>query len=213
MKVLITAGGTTEPIDNVRVMSNVSTGNTSKEIAMWFLENGHEVLYIHGIGAAKPTRMIPDCIEVGSAKDAEEQIIKYAPDADVIIQAMAVSDFTFENKGDIKLDSSDAEGFIDYLRQTITTNVKILPKLRNANPTAKIIGFKYTVGEDEDSQIKIARNQIAKTDIDATFVNDDVVMKTMGEHVGYLVTEESYSNLIVSKREIGKSIYNFVKED
>ncbi len=94
--VLITSGGTTEPIDSVRCMTNVSTGKTSARIAEWFHHNNFRVVYIHGQGAELPDigswEFTP--IEVITAEDACTQILINAGDADVIIHAMAVSDFS-----------------------------------------------------------------------------------------------------------------------
>ncbi|MDR0317210.1 MAG: phosphopantothenate--cysteine ligase, partial [Lactococcus lactis] len=54
MKVLITSGGTTEPIDNVRGISNFATGSLGKVTAEKFLNAGHEVYLLAGLQAKLP---------------------------------------------------------------------------------------------------------------------------------------------------------------
>lgn len=214
--VLITAGGTTEYIDNVRVMSNVSTGKTGARIAEMFLANGWNVQYVHGRGSEMPRDDHPDIqftgsqletYEVVTAKDAEERIRCCAGDADAVIMCMAVSDFTFDLDSDVKLDSSDADGFIEFLGKTIKKNVKILPQIREWNPRAYIMGFKYTVGESVSDQINIARKQIEDANINATFVNDDVEMKKRGQHCGMIIEENSKSAWIDGRESIAYKIY------
>jgi phosphopantothenoylcysteine decarboxylase/phosphopantothenate--cysteine ligase len=214
--VLISSGGTIEAIDNVRVMSNVSTGSTGATIAEMFLANGWEVIYIHGIGAKLPD--IP-CnldflfkpIEISTAEDACDKILWEAPKADAIIHALAVSDFTFELSDDVKLDSSDSNGFIEYLRKTIRSNVKILPLIRGANKDAYIMGFKYTVGKTKDEQVKISKAQILTANLDSTFVNDDVDMRDSGDRCGTLVTSRTKTNTY-SRIDSAKAIYMEVCE-
>lgn len=210
--VVITSGGTTEPIDNVRVMSNVSTGATGCKLALTFLKENWNVVYIHGVGADRPScHTNLQLIEVSSAKNAEQMIKLHSKDADAIIMAMAVSDFTFEQSNDVKLDSSDAKGFIEYLSKTITPNVKILPQLREVNPDAFIVGFKYTVGATFEERMNIAKRQIRYCSIDATFVNDDVEMREKGR-CGNLVYLNGANTSFEGRDEIAKGIFKATKE-
>ncbi len=222
--VLITAGGTTESIDNVRCMTNVSTGATGARIAEFFLANGWEVIYIHGQGAEKPhlkSIKYPGSLGTYEAVSADDMLTKIKHQTitrgdrvDAIIMSAAVSDFTFDLTGDIKLDSSDALGFINYLRDTIRSNVKILPRLRTMAPESFIVGFKYTVGATLDEQYAIAKAQNLKANINATFVNDDVDMKESGDRRGSLV----YGDCDVYTKSVGRDsiahdIYTIVSED
>lgn len=215
--VVITSGGTTEAIDNVRVMSNVSTGATGAIIAEMFLANGWEVIYIHGVGAKLPNKDVMEfpailrTTEVGSAKDACAEILDRAKTADAVIMALAVSDFTFELSEDVKLDSSDAYGFIEYLRKTIRSNVKILPQIRSVAPNAYIMGFKYTVGKTKEEQLKIAKAQMVSACLDSTFVNDDVEMRETSDRCGMLVTTNYKSNTH-SRMDSANHIYRAVCE-
>lgn len=214
--ILISSGGTIEHVDNIRVMSNISTGITGATIAEMFLANGWEVFYVHGVGAKLPSRDIityPTILhttEITSAKNAMDVILDIAPNVDSCIMALAVSDFTFDISEDIKLSSSDTDGFIDYLRKTIRPNVKILPMIKSANPNAFVMGFKYTVGVTEEDQIAIAHDQNIKNKLDATFVNDDVMMHTNGTRSGMLVINEDHVVHTISREDTAKAIYGEV---
>ena len=62
MRVLVTAGGTREPIDDVRVIANTSTGRLGVRIAESAAAAGHFVTLLHGVHAARPTGS-PEAIE------------------------------------------------------------------------------------------------------------------------------------------------------
>ncbi|MHC5230132.1 phosphopantothenate--cysteine ligase [Enterococcus sp. LJL99] len=99
MNILITAGGTIEKIDDVRSISNHSTGKLGKEIAESFLENGHQVTYVCSKQAVKPkSNEHLSLLTIETTRDLEitllEQFQNYSFDA--IIHSMAVSDFTTE---------------------------------------------------------------------------------------------------------------------
>ena len=54
MKILITSGATREPIDQVRFITNMSTGKTGASLAESFAKKGHDVTYLHGQGSHTP---------------------------------------------------------------------------------------------------------------------------------------------------------------
>ncbi len=59
MRILVTSGGTSEYIDDVRIITNISTGKLGAKIAYAFLRAGHEVIYLHG----KRSEMRNDCVQ------------------------------------------------------------------------------------------------------------------------------------------------------
>src|SRR5699024_9821053 len=96
MRVLITAGGTSEKIDQVRSITNHSTGRLGSLIAAAFLEKEAEVHYVTTAAAKKPP-MIKNLFlyEISGTHDLAEQLTgllkKYT--FDLVIHSMAVSDF------------------------------------------------------------------------------------------------------------------------
>ena len=95
--ILITAGGTSEPIDNIRSITNTGTGALGSLIADEFgrRRNVERIVYIHGKNAVLPKTQKAVCIEAASTAALQEAVRKacmeYAPDA--IIHSMAVSDY------------------------------------------------------------------------------------------------------------------------
>ncbi len=97
MNILITSGGTTEPIDSVRSITNVSTGMLGSLIARAFvaLPSIEKVYYICGKTAVRPESEKVESIPVGSVASLEEAITKVLSenDIDIIVHGMAVSDY------------------------------------------------------------------------------------------------------------------------
>jgi phosphopantothenoylcysteine decarboxylase/phosphopantothenate--cysteine ligase len=89
--VLVTAGGTREPIDAVRFLGNRSSGRMGAAIADEAAARGARVTTIAANVAVRPAR--GEVVEVGTAADLEREARARAADADVIIAAAAVADF------------------------------------------------------------------------------------------------------------------------
>jgi len=107
-KVVVTAGPTREHIDPVRFISNPSSGKMGIAMAEAAEQLGANVTLIHGpLSVPKPRDI--STIEIESAAELFEQVKEHA-NADVVIMAAAVSDFTPAEKHDqkVKKDSSDS---------------------------------------------------------------------------------------------------------
>jgi phosphopantothenate-cysteine ligase len=228
-KVLITAGGTKEHIDDVRVLTNISTGNLSTEIAQQFDELGYEVYYVYATGSRKPTlynlygnhRNIR-YHEISDVNSLVAIMSELVPNMDVVIHAMAVSDFGFDRTKPVKLKSNDPEGFIEYMRETIKVNPKVLPMIKQWNPNVYLVSFKYEVGLTLNELFTIAIESMDKSGSDAVIANDNVEMVRENQHIGYLL-EKTNLNLfrtygdtdpierLIGKPEIAEAITNLIK--
>jgi len=93
VRVLVVSGGTAEPIDPVRTITNRSTGRMGAELARAFLHAGADVRLITGTGTVRYP-VTPVRYEVETAAGMAEAVFREAPDADVIIMAAAVADYT-----------------------------------------------------------------------------------------------------------------------
>lgn len=96
--ILITAGGTVEPIDSARVISNSGTGRLGSLIADEFAkrEETAKIFYICSNSAVLPQTEKAEIIKIGSVDDLQEAVDRVAKEnrIDVIIHSMAVSDYT-----------------------------------------------------------------------------------------------------------------------
>lgn len=92
MKILITAGPTVESIDPVRFISNLSTGVMGYELAAASIKRGFEVCLVSG-----PVRLSPpegaEVVNVTTARQMRDEVIKRIDYVDCVIMAAAVCDF------------------------------------------------------------------------------------------------------------------------
>ncbi len=160
MKVLITSGGTREPIDEVRYISNFSTGKTGARLADILSENNWEVTYVYSQGAAIPKCNV-NLIEYITFKDLNNILRKKLGEEsfDVIIHASAVSDYGIDRvlvDGKsieclkLKKISSDSD-----LTIKLKKNPKIIAALQDysLNKKIQIVGFKLTNTSDENHRL------------------------------------------------------------
>lgn len=169
MNLLITAGATREPIDDVRYISNVSTGATGAMLAEAWAGAGHNVVLLRGEGA------------VGASGIAEEERFSSANDLTVrlqrrlgtgvfqaVIMAAAVADFHVVGVTTGKL-SSDVE------RRTLelARNPKILPRLKSFSlQPLSVVGFKLTAGADDAAIHAAVAAQFVAGGVDVVVHND-----------------------------------------
>ncbi|MGK0550811.1 phosphopantothenate--cysteine ligase [Enterococcus faecalis] len=119
MELLITAGGTSEPIDQVRSITNHSSGGLGKMIADQFLQANHTVTYVTTKQALRPQPHKRLSIkEIETTADLAQQLTTLFQEKqfDSIIHCMAVSDFTSETA------ITEAD-FIQELAQNLATTV------------------------------------------------------------------------------------------
>jgi phosphopantothenoylcysteine decarboxylase/phosphopantothenate--cysteine ligase len=96
LRVLVTSGGTSEPIDAVRVVTNLSTGATGARIAGHFHECGHDVLLLRAEGAPAAPPVREATFRTYSDLDARLRDHLGSEPFDAVIHAAAVSDFGVE---------------------------------------------------------------------------------------------------------------------
>ena len=79
MKIVITAGGTSEPIDDVRKITNTSTGSLGLAIGNAFLQEHRDavdkIYYLHGERAPYPDDQLVEHIRIGGTMDLKEQLL------------------------------------------------------------------------------------------------------------------------------------------
>lgn len=169
MKVLVTAGGTREPIDRVRYISNGSTGATGAAVADALHVHGHDVHLLRGLGAVAPQVDLPGGI-FSSAADLEAQLRAqlFAGDFDAVIMAAAVADYRPQTTHNGKLSSTS-----DSLVLKLERVPKILAQLRGFSPRPLcVVGFKLTVANDPAVWREAVHRQFAESAVDAVVHND-----------------------------------------
>jgi len=188
-RILVTAGGTREPIDSVRFIGNFSTGRTAAALADELAAAGHDVTWLGAADARVPERDMR--IErYGSFSDLEQQLrgLLGRHRFDVVVHAAAVSDFSvagIETETGAALDRAEAgklpsdEGLLLHLKR----NPKLLGSLKDwsSNPRLKVIGFKLTDTPDDQQRLEAVRKQFASAAVDAV-VHNDLAEMSAQEH-------------------------------
>lgn len=160
-KVVVTAGPTREFIDAVRFISNPSSGKMGIAMAQAAQELGADVTLIHGpLSIEKPDSL--HTVGITSAGELYEWVKQYA-DADVVIMAAAVSDFTPKNVSDHKVKKQDAEQEIQ-----LKPTQDILAWLgENKQDHQTLIGFAM----ETDNLIENAQSKLAAKNADWIIAN------------------------------------------
>lgn len=188
LKVLITSGGTQEPIDDVRFISNSSTGKTAATLADQFVSAGFDVSYLCAESAARPVLCCTTHTFV-TYKDLDQALeAQLKNNYDVIVHAAAVSDYSVSQPQGGKI-SSDAESLEIQLRK----NPKIINKIKQLSPKSVLVGFKLT-SKNSDAEIKEKVNKLfTQAQCDYVVHNDWSRVHTH-HHTFNLYTEHSVKN-------------------
>jgi phosphopantothenoylcysteine decarboxylase / phosphopantothenate---cysteine ligase len=138
-KVLITSGGTQEPIDDVRVITNKSTGKTASSLADQFVNGGFDVTYLCAESAVRPL-LTTQTETFVTYKDLDEKLTSLLKNQyDLIIHSAAVSDYSVASSASGKIDSS-----ADMIEIKLIKNPKLIDKIKKLSPQSHLVGFKLT---------------------------------------------------------------------
>ncbi len=208
-RVLVTAGGTREPIDPVRFVGNRSSGKQGIAIAVAAAARGAEVTLIAAhIDVPHPTGMAVRRVE--SALELRDAARDAARMADLIIMAAAVSDYRPVTVVEEKI-KKDAHG--DRLTLELTQNPDILAELTASRPPGQVVvGFAAETERDDATLLEIARAKIARKGADYLVVNrvgwtqgfstDDNAV-TVVDSAGAIVMQAAGSKMSVADRILG----------
>lgn len=171
-KVLVTAGPTQESLDPVRYLTNHSSGKMGCAIAKTAMLRGAQVTLVCGPLSVAPPAFV-NTVNVLSAQDMFEAVKAHAPEADLIVKAAAVADYTPEQYSDQKMKKSDGEMSIPLKRtQDI---LKYLGEHRR--PGQVICGFSM----ETQNMIENSRKKLESKNIDMICANN---LKTEGAGFG-----------------------------
>ncbi len=166
--VAITSGPTREPVDEVRYVSNVSTGTLGASIASAFLAAGHRVSFLSCIGSKRPPAHPGlEVIEFESAESllaAIERTLAGQPHA-ALIHAAAVADYAPVRTAG-KISSSEPE-----LVLRMKPTPKIADRIRARFPSLPLVMFKLEAGIPRDELWARARRTMQRAGADAIVAN------------------------------------------
>jgi phosphopantothenoylcysteine decarboxylase/phosphopantothenate--cysteine ligase len=203
--VLIIAGSTSEPVDDVRVLTNRSSGRTGIELAKIAYFRGAKVKLWYGTSRVEPPAYIPvEYFESVSDLSKKVKSFKY----DIIIICAAISDYTVnKTKGKIRSSRKD-------LDLHLKPAPKIISRIRKTNPKAYIVGFKLKsnvsktkLKEDADELLKTkSLNMVVANDLADVAAETNLVLIVRGN--GKPV-EIKGKKVVIAERIFNEIINNF----
>lgn len=204
MEVLVTAGGTKEPIDAVRYISNVSTGALGRAIAEEMKRRGHHVVLL----APAELETAVEKRAYVCTEDLQRELEWAAAERtwDVVIHAAAVSDYRPAKTEPGKIRSDQEELVLKLVRTP-----KLLARFRDWFRDAYLVGFKLLQSVAAAERVEIAREQIRANRTNAC-VENDLAEFGPGEHKARVVTIEEIVDIPRGdKPSVARGIVDFVE--
>jgi phosphopantothenoylcysteine decarboxylase/phosphopantothenate--cysteine ligase len=162
LRMLVTAGGTREAIDPVRVITNRSSGKQGHALAERAQARGAKVTLVTTVDRAAPTGI--EVVEVTSAADMQAAVMPRSGDQDIIVMAAAVADFRPVAVADHKIKKGD-----EPPRLVLEATHDFLVDLGVAKPEGQtLVGF----AAETDDLRENARGKLARKHLDLIVAND-----------------------------------------
>lgn len=221
MNILITAGGTSERIDDVRRITNSSTGRLGYAIGSAFAKGYagevDKIYYLHGMRASYPESDLVTPVTIGGVEDLmrEMERILTTEKIDAVIHAMAVSDYVVNEVTTLDrirgLDdgtdlsgnkiSSDIEDLVIHMKRS----PKVIGNIRKWSADPVLVGFKLLSGVPHEELIDVGCRLMEKNGCDFVLAND---LREIGEdrHRGYLIHSDRTYDTMETNDEIADMI-------
>jgi phosphopantothenoylcysteine decarboxylase / phosphopantothenate---cysteine ligase len=165
-RMLITAGGTREPVDSVRYLGNRSSGRMGVALAEAALKRGADVTLV----AANVTLALPDGLRVVRVETAAQLLAACSeefPSCDVLLMAAAVADFRPAAPAEHKIKKTGPEALTELALEPTEDVLARLAKLRRPNQV--LVGFAAEHGE---GAVAYGRDKLERKGLDAIVIND-----------------------------------------
>ena len=237
LKILITAGGTTEKIDSVRNISNSSSGKLGIKIANAFKDkfNDAEIYFVHSYKVEE----LPYAknYSIKTVEDLEKTMLKLLSEEkiDIVIHSMAVSDFTTNFVFDInKLQEKIVNNkenitdkiFMELLEESkidntnkilsnanVSINLKNTPKIiemiKKTSPRTFLVGFKLLDDVNDNELFDVGFNLLRKNRCNLVIANDIKKIRSGNHEALFIYPEKTYDKFI-GKDEIAKKLVEIV---
>jgi phosphopantothenoylcysteine decarboxylase/phosphopantothenate--cysteine ligase len=199
--VVVTSGATTESIDPVRTLSNRASGKTGRAVARACHVLGADVSLVQD----GPDLPYADVHRVESAAEMTAAVTELAGDADAVVSAAAISDYTVE-AADEKIRSGQAS-----LTLELEPTPKLIDTVRDDHPDLPIVGFKVESAGDDDQLLARARELRERVGLAFVVANDASVMGDT-ETRALLVGAEDTPEYTGDKAGLGRAVADQLAE-
>ena len=169
LRVVVSAGGTREPLDPVRYLGNGSSGLMGWALARAAGLRGAEVRLVAAHVAMPPPPNV-EVEQIGSTADLAGAMRKAATDADIVVMAAAPADFTPATSSERKIKKSGDSGLTLSLVQT--TDVLATLVAERTDPKQVLVGFAAETRPESGSLLDVARAKLARKGCDLLVLNE-----------------------------------------
>lgn len=172
-RIVVSAGGTREPLDPVRFLGNRSSGKQGYALARIAAQRGADVTLVAGAVAGLADPAAVDVVRVQTAAQMQDAVTKHAAGADAVVMSAAVADFRPATLAESKIKKGAGEP--DSI--ALTKNDDILAGLVRArkdgglSEDTVIVGFAAETGDAHGDVLTYARDKLARKGCDLLVVN------------------------------------------
>jgi phosphopantothenoylcysteine decarboxylase/phosphopantothenate--cysteine ligase len=209
VRVLVTAGGTREPIDSVRYVGNRSSGRMGFAVASEAARRGADVTVV-AANVSLPREEGIHYIDVETAAELEQAAVRAFEYADVLVMAAAVADFRPAAPEGSKISKTEMQDGMSLSLEPTTDVLATLSDRRR--PEQVLVGFAAEHGE---GGIERARGKLERKRLDAVVVNDisraDIGFDSGENEVTILSAGEDRHVPLASKPEVASAIVDAVE--
>jgi phosphopantothenoylcysteine decarboxylase/phosphopantothenate--cysteine ligase len=203
--VLVTAGGTREPLDAVRVITNRSSGKQGYAIAEEAGARGAKVILVTTV--ERPVVGASEVIDVATAAEMQDAVLARSDEADVIVMAAAVADFRPKAPSDRKIKKD--EGAPEVVLEP--THDFLVDLGRRKRPGQVLVGF---AAETEDVRAN-AEAKLRRKGLDLIVANDVSAPGAGFEHdtnqVTILGADGTRADVpLTAKREVARAVLDAI---
>ncbi len=229
-KIVITAGGTSEKIDNVRKITNSSSGKLGMTIANHLLKQNDDltIYYVCSKNSLRPNNERVNIVEIEGTIDLKNRIenLLLNEKIDYFIHSMAVSDYmtdyvtslerikqSVKNNDDLDeafsnieiINGSKISSYEDNLVIVLKPTPKIISIIKDLSPSTYLVGFKLLDGVSKEELIDVAKKLRDKNKCDLVVANDLETIRS-GLHVAYLIDKNDEVEECRGKEDIAKKL-------
>ena len=167
-KVVVSAGGTQEPIDPVRVITNKSSGKQGYAVAQAALDQGASVTLISAPTCLKQP-VGADLVSVNTAEEMKNAVLEACEEADLLVMTAAVADYRPRNMADDKI-KKDTGGLTEIQLDETPDILGEVAKIRKKKDTGPkvVIGF----AAETENLLKNAEKKLKSKGLDLIAAND-----------------------------------------
>jgi phosphopantothenoylcysteine decarboxylase/phosphopantothenate--cysteine ligase len=215
MNCIVTAGPTFEPLDDVRRLTNFSTGRLGTELANFLAARGHRVTLLIGESATYAGRRPAKSVRVFSTTaDLRAQLKSFSgKKVHAIFHAAAVSDFGFgkifaaNEKGEYRAlpASRKIPTHAGGLLAELVPTPKIIRELRGWFPRTKLVGWKFEANGQRTNAIGAAQRQLVECRTDACVANGPAYGK------GFAVVADGGRKHFVTRQSLFAALEKFTR--